>query len=386
MRMNRLHQLRHDERGISTIFVGVGFMAFFAATTLAIDVGMFMTARNQAQNAADAGALAGAVALVYNDFNNRTSTGPAVQNAVAASSANLVMKSGVSVGPSDVTFPVGPTGLSNRVRVFVYRTAARQNPIPTLVGPLFGVNNVDIRAVATAEASPANAVTCVKPFIIPDRWTENQNGPWDPDDTFDRYDNKGNVIPNADVYNGDLNSPNYSGYNATRDKGLELMLRAQNGNKVFPTMYFSWKMPGDDIGADFYRNNISGCNSSLIDITGTAIQEPGAMEGPTIDGIDDLIAKDPNAVWNDGCNCVKNSAFAVSPRIFPIPVYDPDYYQSNKMNGRNADLKVANIIGFFVTYRTGSEIHGRIHPITGQVTSSGPAPQNSFAMAIRLVE
>jgi Flp pilus assembly protein TadG len=38
----------------------MGFMAFFAASTLAIDVGMFMTARSQAQNAADAGALAGA--------------------------------------------------------------------------------------------------------------------------------------------------------------------------------------------------------------------------------------------------------------------------------------------------------------------------------------
>ena len=34
-----------------------GFMAFLAATTLAIDVGMYMVARSQAQNSADAGAL-----------------------------------------------------------------------------------------------------------------------------------------------------------------------------------------------------------------------------------------------------------------------------------------------------------------------------------------
>ena len=53
-------------------------MGFLAATTLAIDVGMFMTARSQAQNAADAGALAGAVALAFNDYNDRTTTGPAV--------------------------------------------------------------------------------------------------------------------------------------------------------------------------------------------------------------------------------------------------------------------------------------------------------------------
>jgi Flp pilus assembly protein TadG len=51
---------------------GIGFMAFFAASTLAIDVGMFMTARSQAQNSADAGALAGVTALVFNDYDNRT--------------------------------------------------------------------------------------------------------------------------------------------------------------------------------------------------------------------------------------------------------------------------------------------------------------------------
>ena len=58
-----LHRLHRDERGMSLVFVGMGFMAFLAASTLAIDVGMFMTARTQAQTAADAAALAGAVAL-----------------------------------------------------------------------------------------------------------------------------------------------------------------------------------------------------------------------------------------------------------------------------------------------------------------------------------
>ena len=50
-----LTRMHRDERGMSLVFVGVGFMAFLAATTLAIDVGMFVTARSQAQNAADPG-------------------------------------------------------------------------------------------------------------------------------------------------------------------------------------------------------------------------------------------------------------------------------------------------------------------------------------------
>ena len=47
-------------------------MAFLSASILAIDVGMLMTARSQAQNSADAGALAGATALGFDDFDDRS--------------------------------------------------------------------------------------------------------------------------------------------------------------------------------------------------------------------------------------------------------------------------------------------------------------------------
>ncbi len=54
---------------MSYVFIGLGMMAFLSASMLAIDVGMLMTARNQAQNSADAGALAGATALVFDDYD-----------------------------------------------------------------------------------------------------------------------------------------------------------------------------------------------------------------------------------------------------------------------------------------------------------------------------
>jgi hypothetical protein len=74
--MRRLTRLRRDEAGMSLVFVGMGLMAFVSASILAIDVGMLMTARSQAQNSADAGALAGAVALFYDDFDDRTADRP----------------------------------------------------------------------------------------------------------------------------------------------------------------------------------------------------------------------------------------------------------------------------------------------------------------------
>ncbi|PYR71256.1 MAG: hypothetical protein DMF88_00480, partial [Acidobacteria bacterium] len=193
------HDLRRDERGMSFVFVGMGFLAFMAATTLAIDVGMFMTARTQAQTAADSGALAGATALAFDNFDDRSPGGPAVMNAKNAAIANTVVGAAPSVLPSDVTFPVGPTG-NNRVAVNVFRNTARGNPVDTLIGPLLNVPTVDIAATATAEASPANAMTCVKPFAIPDRCIENKTPPWTTGSTFDRYDNKGKVIQNADQY------------------------------------------------------------------------------------------------------------------------------------------------------------------------------------------
>src|SRR6187200_265306 len=101
---NEMRRLRQNERGMSFVFVGMGFMAFLAATTLAIDVGMFMTARNQAQNSADAGALAGAVALAFDDFNNRAASGPAVRSALTASKSNTVVGGQVDVQPGDVQF------------------------------------------------------------------------------------------------------------------------------------------------------------------------------------------------------------------------------------------------------------------------------------------
>src|SRR5688572_31734002 len=102
---------------MSVIYVGAGFVAFFTATTLAIDVGMLMTARSQAQNAADAGALSGAIALAVDDFDNRGAGGPAVLSAVNASLENAVLGDAVVVEPGDVTFPAAPSGQFDRVRV-----------------------------------------------------------------------------------------------------------------------------------------------------------------------------------------------------------------------------------------------------------------------------
>jgi len=76
-----------------------------------------------------------------------------------------------------------------------------------------------------------------------------------------------------------------------------------------------------------------------------------------------------------------------SPRIFPIPLYDPDFFQSGKMTGRNATLQMVGWIGFFVEGLNGNQVYGRITPILGTIDpDAGPAPEGSFPRAVQLVE
>jgi Flp pilus assembly protein TadG len=401
MRLTRLRKFAADESGFSLVFVGLGFMGFVAASMLAIDVGMLMTARNQAQNAADAGALSGVTSLAFDDWYDRSPTGPAVTNAIAAAVGNKVMNAAPSVLPADVEFPNDPSGEPNRVKVTVYRNAARGNAVPTLIAKYFGIETANISATATAEASPANAMTCVKPFTIPDKWIEKNpvDKAFETTDTFERWKKKGGavVLTNpADVYEPayvDNTPPNrnsaYSGYNMEANRGVKLVLRAGTGNNIQPSFYFSLSMT-DDMGGQDYRWNIANCNRSIYHWGDPLIQEPGAMEGPTIQGILELIAKDPGAVWDTGTNNVKNSSFGEgrqSPRIFPIPLFDPDYYNAGKENGRAATLRVANWIGFFVEYiGSGNEIHGRIIPIGGIRDKTWTGGTADFPKAIRLVQ
>ena len=379
--MTRLHSKRHGERGMTIVMVATGMLAFLSATAFAVDVGMFMVARTESQRAADAGALAGAVALGFNDPNDRSATGPAVRNAIAAATAteNGVINMQASVLPEDVSFPT-PT----QVRVRVLRSSVRGNPLTTFFAPIFGIDTVNIGAEATAEAQPANAMTCVKPFTVPDKWIESQTPPWDPTDTFDVVDSKGKPLANPDKY-VPVGSAGYTGYDAHRDKGTLITLKAGTGNNIYPSIYFPYSM-GGVTGASEYENNIANCNTLMMGFGDLLLAEPGNMVGPTRSGMEALIDRDRSARWDEYENKVVSS-MSPSPRVVAIPLFDPVYYDTGKQNGRNADFKVVNYMGFFIEQMQGNDVKGRITPIGGIYSGTGgPAPVGTFPIAIVLVK
>ena len=101
-----------------------------AFSAFVLDYGVMWTARRQAQNAADAGALAGATARGYDDYDDPPDSGgivPQIASNVAA--ANLIWN---QPGTTVVTFDC-PAGVTGRcVRVDVYRNGENgSSSLPT---------------------------------------------------------------------------------------------------------------------------------------------------------------------------------------------------------------------------------------------------------------
>jgi hypothetical protein len=99
-----------------------------------------------------------------------------------------------------------------------------------------------------------------------------------------------------------------------------------------------------------------------------------------------LINKDPDAYWDD-VNKKVVSKYGKSPRIRPVPLFDPYYFDEGKHNGRNASLKFTNYLGFFIEGMKGKEVIGRIVPIGGLLDGDLPdGPPAAFPTAIVLVK
>ena len=93
-------RLRH-ERGAVLVHVTVAIIGLLAFSALVVDYGVMWTARRQAQNAADAAALAGAISMTFTkpgDFDAARAMARSIgrQNAVFGIAPNITQGSGDS--------------------------------------------------------------------------------------------------------------------------------------------------------------------------------------------------------------------------------------------------------------------------------------------------
>jgi hypothetical protein len=108
-----------------------------------------------------------------------------------------------------------------------------------------------------------------------------------------------------------------------------------------------------------------------VSIGDTLFTENGNMIGPTKQGVQDLIALDPNATWNTSTGQIDNSNYGISgsPRIIRIPFFDP---KAPPVSGKTT-VQVTNIASLFLESIDGNGmVHARIMLATGQSPGGSP--------------
>jgi hypothetical protein len=328
--MPRIRSRLDDRQGSALVLLVVAMVGILSLMALAVDLGMLRAAHGEAQRAADAAALAGASAFM--EMAPDVAAASARQRALDYAARNSVQGAAISAG--ETTVEVLP--LLKRVRVKVRRPA-----VSTWFARVFGVNSAAVGASAAAHATRAPSTRCVKPFVPPDLWAEmdddkNKNGQWDPWEVWEYEPERGDYY-NPGGASATSNRPE-TGYgsafrDAKRDRGRKIPLNVS----ALPGFANLWAMPdGDwnlDIGGAAVRENIRGCNSTPIGLGIPYKLQSGIKTGPIVQGVTDLVLRDPGARWDEAKGEVVGSRFADwmdSPRLIRVPLYDPTEVTSKK--------------------------------------------------------
>jgi Putative Flp pilus-assembly TadE/G-like len=397
-----------SERGAVLVHAAVAMVGLLAFSAFSIDYGVMWTARRQAQNAADAAALAGAISMAYSAVDNQAL---ARQSALAVAAQNLIWGAPPDVTETDITFPDPcpaspgfPAG-GHCIRVDVFRNQRQDgNPLPVFFGRLAGLTEQGVRATATARVLFGGATNCLLPFSIPDRWVENWPNPqpWSNDATFDIDDPSGTPVANPDVYVPPSGGDPGTGFTRESlnpltgaDFGLQMTLRLNdplvNGDRAAAGWYRPVRLSDDQSGLPDMLTAISECPSAVIGAGDSITTENGAMSAPQIAGaIDSVVDLDPSATWdasmNDGRGgvaggCMAAGTCTLSPRIRPVAVYNPFEWAQGQTS-----LLATRVIGFFLERPIGESLVGRVMQYPSEFYEEGNGPEAAnFIVTISLV-
>ena len=246
-----------NERGATIALVAVTLTALLGMGALAVDLGMLMKARGDAQRTADAAALAGASAFI--DDNVPLTARPAAR----ARAPEVAVRNYIGAHPIDIVsagLATTETGtkwvVQTKEAVIVIlpdsqkvRAIIRRSGIGTFFARIMGQNLSTVSAVAAAEAVNSNGTKCVKPFALPDMWhdmdnDENGNRLWDEDEeweydpTLDSYrPYKGDPVEYGNItetgYGSEFRNDyaDGDGFKWIGDKGRQIAIKPQDPNE-----------------------------------------------------------------------------------------------------------------------------------------------------------
>jgi hypothetical protein len=232
------------------------------------------------------------------------------------------------------TCPAGVTGWCVTVNVFRDGTNG-STTLPVYFAPLLGTTSQRVRATATAVAVTANGTRCMKPWLIPDRWTEVVPPP--------------NEFNAGDIYQApsttDPSSPG-TGYTVA-DIGTSLVLKPGTpGNAITPGNFYEIE------DANVYEDSIAKC--LIQKRIGDEVQVlTGNRVGPTNQGVDTLLANGP-------VNIV-------------IGMFSPAEFFANERTSGTFPVHIVNLLGVQIVRRVGNQVQGTISGAAGEAMG-GPSP------------
>lgn len=327
---------------IVAILVVIGFSG------IVFDFGVNMVGRNQAQNTADASALAGAIAWAFDEPDTETPEdgGAVVESIKAASDRNLTL--GSTDHATTYAFGDCPPGIGldeddRCVRVNVFRNGEEfSSPLQMFFGPAFGLGAQGTRATATAIGQNANGSNCLKPWLIPDK--------------FEDVDEDGQ-FSEGDIYT----NPGWT----TADIGTELVISPGTPSGAIAPSDFFQLTQGNE-----FPPAVLGC--TLQAGFGQTVEVfPGASVGLQRNAVEALIAN------NDG-----------NPVTVVIGMFDPEaFYNQDRQSGKY-ELEIVNMMAFRLVGMDGKWLKGTIVAGPGDlVPGADDAPEGaSFLKVIRLVQ
>jgi hypothetical protein len=419
---------RHtSERGAVLVQVAIAILVLTALATFVVDHGVQWVSRGQAQNAADAGALAGAIARAYDELTDPpASNGKAFSSAMGTALANSVW---TAAPTAQVSWACPPGVAGSCVRVDVYRNGEFGSmPLPTIFGKVLNISSQGVRATATARVATGNATNCMRPFAVADKWIDNVSPALNPK-KFERWDKaqgKAQELTPKDVYVPPSSGSAGTGYTIAMDLGAPVVLKRGNPNAtVANDVEPGWTLPvrlpdgagGYFSGGSDYGSAIKHCIGNPVSIGQYLPTEDGVMSGPTSQGVltdaDSLVNQDSSATWNTSTNSVQGtcapSCAPSSPRIVPIAVFDMDEYQWRKAENNwttawepgvgpgtgsfscptgGSCIRVTNILGFFVEgMGAGADVTGYLASYPGEFVLGAPSVGGgaAFLMTIQLI-
>lgn len=285
---------KKNEKGsalVTTAFFATALVVFLG---LVADAGLMMYQRTRMQVAADAAALAGAKALL-------TSQGHAI-----AAAQELAKQNGFPIGADQVKIEKG-----SRVTVEI------DTKTDSLVSRVLAAGQA--QAEPKSPASQPSAFTIGAQASADLHRVEVQHGarPWG--------------VPETEF-----------------SMGREYILKQGPGGSNKGNFQ---ALAIDGSGASIYRNAILNGSKTTVKLGQMIATEPGNMNGPTVQAVNQLIGNDRTSYDQARLNPSR------TPRVVTVVLLDKDSYFG--ANGRS-NVEVSGFARFFVTYTTSKgEVYGR---------------------------